>query len=338
MRRASVHHRVRRALAAGLVALVASLAAPLSAAAQSGMLKGDVTATRDTLTLGDLAEGVPPALAETPVFRAPPLGQSGTIQARRIVAAAAAAGLDLQTGGRLQVLVTRAAREVGATEIETAMRKVLERSYGVDARSSGIVFEGAAPTLLLAPEITNEVVASDVTFDRRSRRVAATLWVGPSASDRKASTRVAGSLVELVDVSLVTRPLARGDTVAPADVATERRAREAVPTDALLDGAPLAGRVARRAIPAGSLVRTGDLVRPELVSRGDVVTVVYETPGMTLTMRAKAQDGGASGDSVTIVNPQSKKALQAVVIGPGKVSVSAAPPGRMAAATGAGGQ
>ena len=134
MRRASVHHRVRRALAAGLVALVASLAAPLPAAAQSGMLKGDVTATRDTLTLGDLAEGVPPALAETPVFRAPPLGQSGTIQARRIVAAAAAAGLDLQTGGRLQVLVNRAAREVGATEIETAMRKVLERSYGVDAR------------------------------------------------------------------------------------------------------------------------------------------------------------------------------------------------------------
>jgi flagella basal body P-ring formation protein FlgA len=79
-------------------------------------------------------------------------------------------------------------------------------------------------------------------------------------------------------------------------------------------------------------VRNGDLARPELVTRGDVVTVVYEAPGMMLTMRAKAADAGALGDTVSITNPQSKKALQAVVIGPGKVSVSVAPPGRLAAA------
>jgi flagella basal body P-ring formation protein FlgA len=120
--------------------------------------------------------------------------------------------------------------------------------------------------------------------------------------------------------------------VKDSDVSVERRPREMVPPDALFDGAALAGRVARRAFAAGSLVRNGDLARPEMVTRGDVVTVVYEAPGMMLTMRAKAAEAGALGDTVSITNPQSKKALQAVVIGPGKVSVSVAPPGRLAAA------
>jgi flagella basal body P-ring formation protein FlgA len=53
---------------------------------------------------------------------------------------------------------------------------------------------------------------------------------------------------------------------------------------------------------------------------------------MMLTMRAKASDGGARGDTISITNPQSKKALQAVIVGPGRVSVNAAPTGRLAVA------
>ena len=38
---------------------------------------------------------------------------------------------------------------------------------------------------------------------------------------------------------------------------------------------------------AGDL-RTADLVKPELVQRNENVTMVYEAPGITLTMRGKA--------------------------------------------------
>ena len=38
-------------------------------------------------------------------------------------------------------------------------------------------------------------------------------------------------------------------------------------------------REARRALSAGSLVRQGDLIRPELVARGDLVTIVYQGEG-----------------------------------------------------------
>ena len=126
----------------------------------------------------------------------------------------------------------------------------------------------------------------------------------------------------------------RGEAVKASDIAVERRPKDGVPTDAAYDGAPMEGRVARRALGAGSFLRAGDLIRPEIVGRGDVVTVVYQMPGISLAMRAKATEAGALGDTVGLVNPTSKKTLQGIVVGPGRVSVSAlsAPPGRVAAA------
>lgn len=320
-------------LASAGMALLAALSFAGPAFAERLSLRGDVVVERDSLTLGDLVENAPEPAAATPIFRAPALGQTGTIQTRRIVEAAAAAGLgEVETGGRLQIQVKRAAREVGATEIEAALKAGLEASAGLDGRSTGIVFEGTPPSMTLAADVTGGVVASDIVYDRRSRRVAATIWIGPSANERKASTRVTGAVVELVDVAVVTRALSRGERVQASDIVVERRPRDAVPADAMFDGGEVAGRVAKRAFPAGSLVRNGDLARPELVARGEVVTVVYQTPGMMLSMRAKAADGGALGDTISITNPQSKKTLQAVIVAPGRVTVNSAPTGRLAVA------
>jgi flagella basal body P-ring formation protein FlgA len=49
-------------------------------------------------------------------------------------------------------------------------------------------------------------------------------------------------------------------------------------------------------------------------------------------MRAKATDAGALGDTISITNLQSKKTLQAVIVGPGRVTVNTAPTGRLAVA------
>ena len=73
-------------------------------------LRGDVTASSDVLTLGDLVEGVTGPIAARPLFRAPALGESGTIQVKRIVDAATGLGIKkVETAGRIQINVTRSA-------------------------------------------------------------------------------------------------------------------------------------------------------------------------------------------------------------------------------------
>jgi flagella basal body P-ring formation protein FlgA len=49
-----------------------------------------------------------------------------------------------------------------------------------------------------------------------------------------------------------------------------------------------------------------------------------------LTVRGKAADGGAEGDVINVLNEQSKRTVQAVVVAPGRVVISTSSP-RLAA-------
>ena len=314
----------------GLALAITFALVAVSRAADRPALKGSVSVNGEVLTLGDLVDGVPAEAAATPLFRAPALGQSGTIQARRVVEAARPLGLSaIDTGGRTQIVVTRAARRIGAADIEAAVKRALQAQHGVDAQALSITFDGVPPALVVAPDAQGQPTAEEVAYDRRSRRVSALVRIG--GADPKASLRVSGVAVEQVEVAVLARALNRGETAQAGDLLIEKRARESLPTDAQADVHALPGRVARRALQAGSVVRAGDLARPEIVARGDVVTIVYEVPGMMLTLRGRASDAGAQGDTIGVVNPQSKKTLQAQIIGPGRVSVNGAVPGRVAA-------
>ncbi|MFE1601290.1 flagellar basal body P-ring formation chaperone FlgA [Methylobacterium sp. ID0610] len=317
----------RTALA--LVAL-GLLTLPVLAGPARPLLKGDITAKRDVITLGDLVEGAPADLAERPLFRAPALGATGTIQVRRIVEAAAGLGLEPpESGGRLQVSVQRAARRIAGPEIETAVTAALARQQGFDPRNLSVAFDGEPPVLTVPVDLDGAAEAVELAYDPRSRRISALVVVGA----RQASLRVSGQVIEMTQVAVLTRPLARGETVGAADVTTQRRVRDAAAADAPADMAALVGQVAQRPLPAGQPLRSGDLVRPDLVQRGDTVTILYEGSGVSLALRGQAKEGGPLGAVVAVVNPVSKKVLQATVIGPGRVSVGPAPkPASLAAA------
>lgn len=52
------------------------------------------------------------------------------------------------------------------------------------------------------------------------------------------------------------------------------------------------------------------------VRRGDMVTLVYEAPGLSLSMRARALEDGAVGQSVRLLNTSSNRTIEGVVTGP----------------------
>ena len=62
--------------------------------------------------------------------------------------------------------------------------------------------------------------------------------------------------------------------------------------------------------------------KPLVVRKGDAVTMVFRAPGIELTSRGKAMTDGGVGDTVAVVNVQSLKQIDAVVIGAGAVTVS----------------
>ncbi|MEE7440056.1 flagella basal body P-ring formation protein FlgA [Methylobacterium oryzae] len=294
---------ILRALLAFLTfAALGALAIPAMARAEGLRLRGDVTARGDVLTLADLVEGILDAASA--------LGLSG-----------------LETGGRLQIAVQRAARRLGPPEIEAALKRGLETGYGLNAQNIAVRLDGDGPTLLAPLDLEGQAAALDLTYDSRTRRVAGLVTLG----ERQVSLRVSGVVVELREVAVLTRNLNRGEPVREGDVALERRPRESVAPDAQGSVTTILGEVAQNTLTAGTVLRVTDTAPPDLVARGENVTIVYETPSISLSMRGLSNDSGRMGAVVNVVNVASKKVLQATVIGPGRVSVSPSPAARQAA-------
>ena len=82
-----------------------------------------------------------------------------------------------------------------------------------------------------------------------------------------------------------------------------------------------AGKVLRRSIAAGTPLRTEWLEPARVVMRGDTVQVEIINGGAHLVLDGVAATSGAVGDSVLVINPDSKKQFRARVIAAGKVLV-----------------
>lgn len=81
------------------------------------------------------------------------------------------------------------------------------------------------------------------------------------------------------------------------------------------------GRVARRSIPAGAAIRMPWLEAPHDIVRGETVRVEVSSGGAHLEFEARAQASGSAGETIQILNPESKKLFPARVEGKGRVSV-----------------
>jgi len=108
------------------------------------------------------------------------------------------------------------------------------------------------------------------------------------------------------------------------EIGSERAVRRQCRTlaEKIGDGG-VVGLAARHELHPGLPLHAADLAKPEVVQRNDTVTIVFQAPGLVLTLRGVAQEGGAIGDSIGVLNADSKRVVQAQVTAPGRVSVSA---------------
>jgi flagella basal body P-ring formation protein FlgA len=303
------------------IILAVSLIGLSPAAAQSGptRLKGAVTVASDIVRIGDLIENAGLA-ANTAIFRSPDLGQTGAVSARAVLEAVRPYGLiGVDVRGISEVSVTRASRTIGTEEIEAQIVRALIARYNLGkAENLKVVFERDVRPISLDVSITADLSLARINYEPGTRRFDVTFEL---ASGGRAQWRYTGSAVETIEVAVTQRALAKGDIVRPADLTFERRPKNEFTGEPAAVAAEAAGMAARRAVRAGAPLRAADLAKPELVQKNDIVMLHYEAPGIVITMRGKAVDSGAEGDVVGVLNVNSKRTIQGIVTGPGRVSV-----------------
>jgi flagella basal body P-ring formation protein FlgA len=275
--------------------------------------------------IGDLVENAG-AVAEVAIFRAPDLGQTGSVPAARVLDAVRSHHIiSLDTRGLDEVLVTRASRAINAKEIEARLLRALAGQPGIaESKDLAANFDNEVRTFHIEPAA--ELGVARLAYDKQTRRFDAMLDL-PTSTGRRPALRVTGTLVETAEAVVPLRAIAAGEVLKASDVMIERRPKTDVV--AIED---VIGFAAKRALKPGQVIRAGDVIKPELVGRNETVTIVFEAPGMLLSIRGTALEAGARGDVINVLNIQSKRTIQATVSGKGRVSVTATTP-RLAVAT-----
>jgi flagella basal body P-ring formation protein FlgA len=72
-------------------------------------------------------------------------------------------------------------------------------------------------------------------------------------------------------------------------------------------------------------------MKPEVVKKNEMVLLHYEVPGIVLTMRGQALESGTEGDLVNVLNIHSKRTIQGIITGPGRVTILSPNTARLAA-------
>lgn len=299
----------------------------VAASAQSAppALKAEVTVDGDLVRIGDIMDNAG-ALASQPIFRAPELGGSGTIQVHRVMEALRAHGiLVFDTRNLTEVLVSRASRSVTLSDLGRAIAEAAAKRYEIaNASDLSVTFDPHMRALQVEPNVSEAPRIVSIVVDQRNNRFDAIVDMPGSITLRRNPVRMTGTLIETVEVVTLARPITRGETIRETDLITERLPRADVVTDALTKPEHVVNQAARRALRTNQTLRAADLMKPQIIARDDAVTIVFRSKAITLTLRGKAMGNGAEGETISVLNPHSKRIVQATVTAPGVVTINEA--------------
>jgi len=320
--------------------LVAALlaAAPAAAFAQQKeepiavpVLRAQVTVESDIVRIGDVIENAGTA-AQIAIYRAPDLGTTGTLPTAQIINALQAHQvIGVDTHDIKSVSVTRLARTLESKEIEAQVAHALEHRNGLgDAANLSLTFDRDVQDVRLEAWNNGSLQPVATRYDPRSGRFDVTFEIANDINSARTKLRFTGIAVETIEAAVLTRSVERNDVLKASDVITERRPKAEVGSDPAIRSQAV-GMQMRKQLRSGQALRTVDLAKPDLVQRDDNVTLIYETAGLYLTVRGKAVESGTEGDTVSVLNLQSKRTVSGIVVGRAQVAISVIAP-RLAAA------
>lgn len=120
--------------------------------------------------------------------------------------------------------------------------------------------------------------------------------------------------------TLASRDLPRGTQIQQSDLKEEWIDASQL-TDRPLDRAQAAGRTLRTAIRSGQPIFASQVDKDNLVQMGDRVRIIVTGKGLSVTGSGIAKESGQRGQTIRVLNPDSKREIYGVITDEKRVEV-----------------
>lgn len=301
-----------------VLTLLASLLIGASAvAAEPVLLRPSAVIDGDVVRLGDLFENVG-AKAEVVVVHAPQPGRRVVLGAEWLLRIAQAHRLPwMPVTGSDRISVERRSQTVESDRIADEVKRALIAHGAPDP--SELLLVNRQAQIHLPAESDDNILVTDVDYDQRSGRFSATIEAPGSSVPVRA--RVSGRVMAVVEVPVLARPKQRGDVVTEADLEWMQVRESQAQFGVLTRIEDIVGRQMRTLGRPGVPLRSTDVQREVVITKGSLITIVMRRGSLQLTAQGRAAEDGGMGDTIKVTNVQSKQTVEGKVEGPNTVSV-----------------
>lgn len=122
-------------------------------------------------------------------------------------------------------------------------------------------------------------------------------------------------------VVVASRGIARNSVLSLADFDTQLRDISQLPDNVVMDAGRILGKVTKRNIRAGEVLRLSNVSEPTVIKRGDAVVIEARSGSILVSSQGVAMANGRIGDQISVRNTQSERIVRVKIIGPGRARV-----------------
>jgi flagellar basal body P-ring formation protein FlgA len=206
-----------------------------------------------------------------------------------------------------------------AMPMEDALAETLRQAYALPGAELTVSLQLDTPIPVELQSYGDGTRFADLLLDRASGRFSVIALLPQGASTPRLS--LTGQVTALAEVPVLRDMVRRGQLVTQDLVDYQLLPAQRLSSGMVVDVADLVGQAARRTLHPGRPVRAADLMPPIVVAKNKVVRMVYEVGALRLTARGRALGDGGAGAMIKVLNVDSKRTVDAIIIDNDTVAV-----------------
>lgn len=289
-----------------------------SQAAMAVGLKETAIVRDNMITLGDLFYGLEES-EDKVLGAAPQPGSDMILNARTLMRVAVAMNLPWRPASSAdQITIRRAATIIRKSDIQDSLSGALGKQ-GLKGPFSLDLIDGAQD-ILLPYDQPESFVLEDVYYDPQREWVEAKI-MAPSAENPIFQSHIKGKIERLIPVPVMREMTRAGTIIGQRDIEIINLPARSVKSGMILSFEDIDGMTPRRLLHAGKPILDNEIEAPQIVSRGEMITITFEDGPLSLSTEGRALQNGAKGDVVRVVNSASNKTIQGLITADKQVSV-----------------
>ena len=131
-----------------------------------------------------------------------------------------------------------------------------------------------------------------------------------------------GQAIVLVPALVPVERIQAGEILSQSDLKEIRIPYQTIPAGSVRYPSEMIGKQTRRVLIDNRPIPESSLIEPQIVERGDQVSIELAAGGLKLIAPGKAMEDGAKGDDVRVINLNSNKTITATIEASGLVRVA----------------